>query len=221
MDSSDTKSLDCIEFRDDDFYFPYFESLTQDCFQIKPNYELEEEVKRSCEDSEEDAKSLHESVNKLLKPSKKISKRQKKVKAITRQNAEKLAPFFEQWKQLRKKNKGLKKQIKFWFASYNMKLNKTYIYRDFFDSIRIHFRLAIRENNSLNLAKLEEAGWQKVFVNLTNYLMTEINKASDVIMKGKKSQVYPVWIEDVDTFKIEKIPTNNDSFQQFIEFWKQ
>eukprot|EP00331_Platyophrya_macrostoma_P025504 CAMPEP_0176434714 /NCGR_PEP_ID=MMETSP0127-20121128/16853_1 /TAXON_ID=938130 /ORGANISM="Platyophrya macrostoma, Strain WH" /LENGTH=201 /DNA_ID=CAMNT_0017817527 /DNA_START=177 /DNA_END=782 /DNA_ORIENTATION=+ len=201
MDSSDTKSsLDCIEFRDDDF--PYYDNIIDDFYPTKPQIELP----------------------KLFQASKKISKREKKVKAITRQNAEKLAPFFQKWKQMRKTDKCLKKQIKLWFSSYNEKLNKTYIYRDFFGTTRVHFRLAVREPSMINFQKLDEATWQTFFVNLTDYLMREVNKSMDIVSKGKKSQVYPVWIDGLNSFQIEKLPSTTAStyeLSQFFEFLGQ
>lgn len=203
MDTSDTKSLDFIEFRDYDY--PPFEDFS-------PFEDFTDRLPQS-------EATNDESVTKLLKPSKKIS-RKKKVKAIARNNAEKLAPFFENWTKLRKNNKGLKKQMKLWFASYNMKLNKTYIYRDFFDSVRIHFRLAIKESCPISFDRLEGSDWQKMFVNLTNFLMDEINKAEEHLLKGKKSQVYPVWIESMSSFVVEKLPRDNNLFD-FVEYWKQ
>ena len=93
------------------------------------------------------------------------------------------------------------------FSSFNLKLNKTYIYREFFDSVRIHFRLAVRENSSFNFETLQESEWRTMFINLTSFLMKEVTNSAEMLQKGKSSQVYPVWIEDVNTFNIENLPS--------------
>lgn len=153
--------------------------------------------KCSIEDSK-GAKDDDQILRKLCSASKKISKN----KAIERQNAEKFVEFFEKWKQLKKSDINVKKHTKFWFSSFNKELNKTYIYRDFFGNVRIHFRLAINEKN-FNFGKVSEADWPKLFLNLTDYLRNEIFELENTISKEKKSIVVPVWIDSLDSFRIE------------------
>lgn len=138
----------------------------------------------------------------LLRPSKKISKLIRRD-FIQRDNAEKLEPFFTKWKVLRKCDKALKTQVKLWFSSFNVRLNKTYLYREFFGAARVHFRLAVRDDGKIDFKKLQEGDWRKLFVNLTSFLMEEARKCEEMIKQGRKSQVYPVWIEDINKFKIE------------------
>lgn len=192
MDTFEFELFDCIELRDMETQAsPYYEDFMNNCFQAEFDYPPAE---------------------KLLNPSKKISKRKKKTKTITKENAEKLAPFFQKWRELRKADKELKKQIKLWFSSFNLKLNKTYIYREFFGSIRIHFRLCVKETETFSFERLKNADWQRLFINLTSFLINEVNNSSDLIAKDKKSQVYPVWIEGVDRFTIEKFPQETQFF---------
>lgn len=179
--NSDSMFLDFIEFhedispRDDDFTSSIFKDI---------------EIQRS--------------IDKLLAPSKKIRKSISK-RVISRTNAEKMAPFFQKWKEIKKRNKPLKMQIKHWFSSFNAKLNKTYIYKQISESVRIHFRLAVRENG-YSFENLKDADWESIFLNLTQYLTNEMEKVREALLKGRQSQVYPVWIEEKNVFKIEQLP---------------
>lgn len=218
MDSFDSKFFDLVDFND--FNFPGIDEYSKVWFQ--PEHQQQQPEHHSYETTSElmtdstyehfsesnwevEYKPAQKLAPKLIRPSKKISK-PKKEKAITRNNAAKLEPFFENWKNLRKGDRFLRNQVKLWFSSFNMKLNKTYLYREFFDSVRIHFRLAIREGKHIDFDRFQEADWQRLFVNLTSFLMNEVNKSAKLIIQGKKSQVYPVWIEDVNTFKIDSLP---------------
>lgn len=178
-------------------------------------YEREDESQLQTQRAE-----ILETSNKLLGPSKKISKRatttkskrKKKRKATTdkpidRQNAKKLSNFFKKWRQLRKRNNDLKGQVRLWFSSYNLKLNKTYIYKDFFDSVRVHFRVVLRDNVAIP-QKMKEEEWLNLFVKLTDYLKNEVEKSKDIIMQRKKCQVYPVWIESMDSFTLGDLSTH-------------
>lgn len=138
-----------------------------------------------------------EKVPKLRKSSKKISK-----KTIERGNGEKFVKFFEKWKMLKKTNSTIKRQTKFWFSSFNKTLNKTYIYREFFGSVRIHFRLAINEK-IFNFDQVQESEWPKMFLNLTDFLRNEVFELEAKFSKEKKSIVIPVWIDSVNSFRIE------------------
>lgn len=164
--------------------------------------------------------SVLESANKLLKPSKKISKKrreqpkslQKKSKQaqenpISLDNAKKLSLFFKKWKELRKKNPELRNQVKFWFSSFDLKLNKTYLYRDFFDYFRVHFRLVLRDGG-LNLQTLSDADFQTLFVGLTEFLLVEVERIKETILKGKKCQVYPVWIDGLNSYTLGDLSTH-------------
>ena len=137
----------------------------------------------------------------LLRPSKKISKE----KQVERHNADKFVKFFKKWRDLKRTNEDVRQQTKFWFSSFNKKLNKTYIYRDFFDSVRIHFRLAISGKN-FNFDKFKDDDWHKLFANLTDFLRNEVYNSESKVDQEKKSQVVPVWIEGIDKFKIEGFP---------------
>ena len=200
-----------IDFQEFDFpslddYTHGFPEQTMSCESEITTSEFER-ILESADESKFDMerKAIYESASKLLKPSKKISKPQKRV--ISRQNGERFAPFFQKWKDLRKTDRLLNNEIKSWFSSFNMKLNKTYIYKEFFDSVRVHFRLAIRDDSSFNFQALTEADWRRLFINLTSFLMNEMNKTAPAIQNGKNSQVYPVWIEDINTFSIENLPS--------------
>ena len=196
-----------------DFDFPSLEDYTQGFLESTMSFESEittstsEKVSEPVDEAEFDMerKAIYESASKLLKHSKKITKPQKQ--AISRQNGERFVPFFQKWKDMRKTDRILKNEIKSWFSSFNMNLNKTYIYKEFFDSVRVHFRLAIRDDSHFNFNALTEADWRRLFINLTSFLMNEVNKAAPAIQNGKNSQVYPVWIEDINTFSIENLPT--------------
>ena len=163
-----------------------------------------------------------ENARQLLKPSKKISKgakntgkknnRNKAEKSdnlIVRQNAKRLSGFFKKWRDLRRKDLSLGERMKLWFSSYNLKLNKTYIYRDFFDSVRIHFRIALREKG-FKFHRMKQNDWQDLFINLTEYLKSEIEKSKDVILQRKKCQVYPVFIDGLNLFTIGDLSTHLD-----------
>lgn len=165
---------------------------------------------------------IFESSTKLLTPSKKIAKKsslstevsdkrnKKKItqSKVSRQNAQKLAPFFKKWKELRKKDKIFKKQLKYWFSSFDQKVNKTYIYRDFSD-IRIHFRLVLRDGFAFG--EMGNSEWKAMFINLTEFLTEEAQKMKEGTDKGKKSQVYPVWIEEVNKFSVGQLSTHSDT----------
>lgn len=139
-------------------------------------------------------------IPKLFGFSKKISN----YKAVDRYNADKFVKFFKKWKELKKVDKEFKQQTKFWFSSFNKKLNKTYIYRDFFDSVRIHFRLAVDPSN-FSFDNLKGQGdWSKLFLNLTDYLRNQIFESENLVDREKKSQVVPVWIDGVNSFQIEE-----------------
>ena len=165
-----------------------------------------------------------EATNKLLIPSKKITKKTTKVEETTknkrknkrksaepvvnRQNAKKLSTFFKKWSDLRKKNAVLRDQIKLWFSSFNLKANKTYIYRDFFDAVRVHFRVILRDDCSINFQAMKEPNWQNLFVNLTEFLIKEVESNKETLLQRKKCQVYPVWIESLEQFTIGDLSTH-------------
>lgn len=140
---------------------------------------------------------------KILRPSKKISK----ATVVEKHNADKFVKFFKKWRDMKRVDEEVRQQTKFWFSSFNKKLNKTYIYRDFFDSVRIHFRLAI-SGKKFCFDKLKDEEWRVLFANLTDYLRNEVYDLENTVDRQKKSQVVPVWIEGLNTFKI-------DGFQQY------
>ena len=134
----------------------------------------------------------------LLRPSKKIFK----MKEVERHNADKFVKFFKKWKEMKRVDEDVRQNTKFWFSSFNKKLNKTYIYRDFFESVRIHFRLAV-SGKAFSFEKLKEDDWRKLFANLTDFLRNEVYELESSLDRSKKSQVVPVWIEGMNNFKIE------------------
>lgn len=181
--------------------------------------QIESEECRQVSD-QPDFDSIFDSVASLLSPSKKISKRKfqnflsheisavkKQKKPIHKENAKNLLPFFEKWRELRKKDAILKRELKYWFSSFNLRLNKTYIYKDVFDKFRVHFRLVVQ--NELAFERIDEdSEWQNLFINLTEYLTDEVEKMKEEILKGKKCQVYPVWIENLNQFTVGKLSTH-------------
>ena len=198
-----------VDFKD--FDFPSLDDYTQQF--LEPTMSLETEMGTSASErnpesvdesaSNLDRKEIYESSFKLSSFSKKFSKPEKQF--ITKENGQRLAPFFKQWKVMKRNDKYLKNEIRCWYSSFNMSLNKTYIYREFFDSVRVHFRVAVV--NHFDFKALDESDWRRLFINLTAFLMKEVNNAAGAIQRGKHSQVYPVWIEDINTFRIEKLPT--------------
>mmetsp|Transcript_38277 Transcript_38277/g.44605 ORF Transcript_38277/g.44605 Transcript_38277/m.44605 type:complete len:182 (+) Transcript_38277:40-585(+) len=135
---------------------------------------------------------------KLLAASKKIPRK----RIIGRHNANKFIKFFKKWKDLKKSDESVKQETKFWFSSFDRKLNKTYIYREFFDSVRIHFRLTTN-SKSFKLDKLNDTEWAQLFINLTDFLRIEVFDKESEIDREKKSIVVPVWIEGIDSFRVE------------------
>lgn len=199
MMNTDTSFLDCIEFGEwDDTH----------------NFLKEREFL--------DFESVFHSMSGLLSPSKKISKQitnffetndekprcLKRNKEISRKNGVKLAPFFRKWKELRKKDKSFKKQIKHWFSSFDAKANKTYIYRDLSETVRIHFRLAVR--NGFAFKRMEDSKWQTLFVKITDFLTDEIQKMAPELEQAKKCKVYPLWIESLESFRIDRCSSHLD-----------
>ena len=107
----------------DDFDFPCLQEFTQKFIEseISESIERQTECERMPEplegiDFDFDRRSIYESASKLLKPSKKISKPRRS--AITRQNGEKLAPFFQKWKDMRKYDRIVKNEVKLWFFKF-------------------------------------------------------------------------------------------------------
>lgn len=195
--------LNCIEFRDDDNFFS-----------------PESEERRQMDFDE-----IFESASKLLSPSKKISKipkdtplltessetssKKKRVQSIVpRENAARMTPFFKKWKELRKVDKIFKMQMRYWFSSYSIRVNKTYIYRDFSEKVRLHFRLVLQDG--FEFPEMEDSEWQSLFINLTEFLTEEAEKMKEEIEQGKKCQVYPVWIEGLNKFTVGKLSTHLD-----------
>ena len=238
---NDYSMLDCIQFSGNELpplpeEFPY-SWVGQDPKNIDFRAEFPQEfpgIGTTCECSGVDSKEggmsadaektdqlkkeILASAEKLLKPSKKISKRGtgkplfgRKVKEnpISLENAKKLSIFFKKWKELRKKSKTLKSQIKHWFSSFDLKMNKTYIYREFFNEFRVHFRLAVREGG-FAFQDMKEDDWKNMFVALTGFLMGEVERIKETILKGKKCQVYPVWIDGPNNFTLGGLSTHID-----------
>eukprot|EP00331_Platyophrya_macrostoma_P000145 CAMPEP_0176407404 /NCGR_PEP_ID=MMETSP0127-20121128/1394_1 /TAXON_ID=938130 /ORGANISM="Platyophrya macrostoma, Strain WH" /LENGTH=194 /DNA_ID=CAMNT_0017786609 /DNA_START=31 /DNA_END=615 /DNA_ORIENTATION=- len=137
----------------------------------------------------------------LGRASKKISKE----KPIEARNAEKFVMFFRKWRDMKRLDESVRQQTKFWFSSYNKKLNKTYIYRDFFESVRLHFRLAI-SGSKFNFENFTDEKWRILFANLTDFLRNEVYTRESTVDRKKKSQVVPVWIEGIDSFTLEEFP---------------
>lgn len=206
MLGSEFDFLNCIEFRDDDDFFSF-----------------DREERRLLDFDE-----IFESASKLLSPSKKISKlsrqssqqptltaessdisnsKKKKMQStISRENAQRLTPFFKKWKELRKTDKIFKQQMKYWFSSFSLRVNKTYIYRDLSDNVRLHFRLVVPDDYTF--AEMEDSEWQSLFINLTEFLTEEATKMKDEIDKGKKCQVYPVYMESLNQWTVGKLSTH-------------
>lgn len=157
--------------------------------------------KESSAEYEKETAKILKDTNKLLRPSKKISKGMQ----VDRHNADKFVKFFKKWKELKKVDGEVKQETKFWFSSFNKKLNKTYIYRDFFGSVRIHFRLALN-CDAFSFNNLKDAEWAKLFLNLTDFLRNEVFEFENKVDHQKKSQVVPVWIEGLSKFRIEEFP---------------
>jgi len=160
------------------------------------------DVKVIFEEADEIPETHEKPIVKLLRPSRKISK----PTEVERHNADKFVRFFKKWKDMKRIDEEVRHQTKFWFSSFNKKLNKTYIYRDFFDSVRIHFRLAII-GKKFSFEKMKDDEWRKIFANLTDFLRNKVYDSENTVDRQKKSQVVPVWIEGMNNFRIDGFPT--------------
>ena len=135
----------------------------------------------------------------LLEPSKKIRSKKKNDEQY-----DKFAKFFEKWRELKKNNRDFKQQTRFWWSGYSKTGHRTVIYRIFFNSIRIHFVLAIDEKG-FSFENMKEENWKELFLNLIEYFIERVYELGYTFDKDTTFRSLTVLIQGLNSFKSKNI----------------
>lgn len=151
-------------------------------------------------------REIYSRAAKILRPPQKMRKFIQKP--VSRQNVLKLTPFVNKWREFRKNDKEFKKRTKNWRLDFRIMLNESNIYKKFFNSVWIYFKLGVR-NEKFSFPDLQNSEWYNMFENLLAFLWNSIDKSKKALIeKRQKHQRYRLWIDDISVFAIEDLPVS-------------